>query len=479
MNDTSKALESITIVDGQVQCDDLNKLWLFARTVVQSGLVPYGIRSPEAALVTMIAGARMGLDPMASLANLAPINGVPKPYGDFLLHRLVNWSGYISRSEWWERGGETEGATVERLDFEPFGIEPGDDLSAFCEIKYREPNDDADAEPRSIKYRYHLGMAEHSGLFPATDKGGRPAPRAAWNKETGSMLRRRALARCAARAWPMVVGGFGSVEDSNEPVSTNADVIPDRSTVDLPTFTFDGSEEGEPSAESKARHVEEEAAEVTAEKLRAELAQQVKVMTTEQLHATLGVDVGNLRPATDGPGEPLGWNSDPVEVADDLLRRADVEPLKLDAETEPDPDFEVKEREVPDAVGETFGPEDELSQAPLPVSQEEAEEAVEAAGVAPARKVTASPEGEVMVSDAPPADERVDPNAEIEEASREKWMAAVTKLKEDLEVTQSEIEKVVAGVIRRDPSSGPEVTSSEWRQVAAVLSDGTWTDFLR
>ena len=82
------------------------------------------------------------------------------------------------------------------------------------------------------------------------------------------MLRRRALARCAARAWPMVTGGFGSVEDSNSPVSVNAEVAPDRTTVDVPTFTFDEAEEGEPSVESKARHAEERAVEEAAEAMR-------------------------------------------------------------------------------------------------------------------------------------------------------------------------------------------------------------------
>lgn len=63
----------------------LDDMWRFAQCLVKSGLAPKGLDKPEAALVALQAGAEIGLPPMASIQNIAVINGRPSLWGDAML----------------------------------------------------------------------------------------------------------------------------------------------------------------------------------------------------------------------------------------------------------------------------------------------------------------------------------------------------------------------------------------------------------
>lgn len=63
----------------------LEDYFRFAQYVIASGLAPKGIDTPAAALIVLQMGAEIGLTPMASLQNIASINGRPSVWGDAML----------------------------------------------------------------------------------------------------------------------------------------------------------------------------------------------------------------------------------------------------------------------------------------------------------------------------------------------------------------------------------------------------------
>lgn len=77
-----------------VQLASLDDAWRFSQYIIASGLAPRGLEKPEAILVAMQLGAELGLTPMASLQNIAVINGRPGIFGDAAL-ALVRASGLI------------------------------------------------------------------------------------------------------------------------------------------------------------------------------------------------------------------------------------------------------------------------------------------------------------------------------------------------------------------------------------------------
>ena len=74
-----------------------------AKIMASSGLMPKCIESPEAVFVAMQMGAELGLSPMASVQNIAVINGRPGIYGDAAL-AVVRASGLLEEFKEWSEG---------------------------------------------------------------------------------------------------------------------------------------------------------------------------------------------------------------------------------------------------------------------------------------------------------------------------------------------------------------------------------------
>ncbi len=68
--------------DKGVSLRSMEDAFLFAKAVLDSGMAPKGFTSPQAILVAIQFGAELGLTPMASLQNVAAINGRPTLWGD-------------------------------------------------------------------------------------------------------------------------------------------------------------------------------------------------------------------------------------------------------------------------------------------------------------------------------------------------------------------------------------------------------------
>ena len=75
-----------------LEIQSLDDIWRLAQAVAKSGFAPKGITSPEAIMVAVQMGLEVGLTPMASLQNIAVINGRPSIYGDAAL-AVVRASG--------------------------------------------------------------------------------------------------------------------------------------------------------------------------------------------------------------------------------------------------------------------------------------------------------------------------------------------------------------------------------------------------
>jgi len=74
-----------------------------AKIMAASGLMPKSIETPEAVFVAMQMGAEIGLSPMASVQNIAVINGRPGIYGDAAL-AIVRSSGLLEEFKEWSEG---------------------------------------------------------------------------------------------------------------------------------------------------------------------------------------------------------------------------------------------------------------------------------------------------------------------------------------------------------------------------------------
>lgn len=72
----------IAYEDRGVQLRSMEDAYRFAKYVIAARMAPKGFETPEAVLVAIQFGAEVGLGPMASLQNIALINGRPTLWGD-------------------------------------------------------------------------------------------------------------------------------------------------------------------------------------------------------------------------------------------------------------------------------------------------------------------------------------------------------------------------------------------------------------
>lgn len=72
----------MTFGDTGVQLTTVEQALVFSKAVIDSGLAPKNFTSPQAIMIVVQMGAEIGLPPMASIQNIAVINGKPGVYGD-------------------------------------------------------------------------------------------------------------------------------------------------------------------------------------------------------------------------------------------------------------------------------------------------------------------------------------------------------------------------------------------------------------
>jgi hypothetical protein len=156
-------------------------MWRFAKAVSASGLAPKGIETPEAILVALQMGAELGLTPMASLQNIAVINGRPSVWGDAML-------GICRGSGCFDEGAFSEG----------FEGQPGTDAwTAVCQVR-RAP------DGALVSRRFSVARAKKAGLW------GKTGP---WQTYPDRMLQMRARSWALRDTFSDILRGFLTTEE--------------------------------------------------------------------------------------------------------------------------------------------------------------------------------------------------------------------------------------------------------------------------
>ncbi len=124
-----------------VELRTFDDMFRFADMVIKSQLAPKGFENPAAVMVALQMGAELGLNPMASLQNIAVINGKPSVYGDCQL-AVVRASGLFDEQAFSER---IEGT--------------GDQMKAICTVR-RLPNGNPATNEFSIADARRAGLAD-------------------------------------------------------------------------------------------------------------------------------------------------------------------------------------------------------------------------------------------------------------------------------------------------------------------------------
>lgn len=160
--------------------------FIFAKAVINSGMAPKGFGSPEAVLVAIQFGAELGLTPMASLQNIALVNGRPTLWGDAV-------PGVCQ-------------ANLESYKDEPIGA---DESYGFRVTVVRKGRSDP------IVRTFTVAMAKKAGLW------GKQGP---WSQYPDRMLLMRARTFAFRDAFPDALRGIATVEEMRDHPETEKNV---------------------------------------------------------------------------------------------------------------------------------------------------------------------------------------------------------------------------------------------------------------
>jgi hypothetical protein len=184
-----------------IQPQNMDELYRFATAVSQSGLAPKGIETPQAIFVALEMGLEVGLPMMASLQNIAVINGRPTIWGDAQL-AIVRSTGQLETfEEWYEAGGK-------RLTRNPSTFT--DDTTAVCKLKR--------AGCEVWESAFSVADAKRANLW------GKAGP---WSQYPARMLRFRARSFGLRDQFGDALKGFRTTEEAqDDPVVTARNVTP-------------------------------------------------------------------------------------------------------------------------------------------------------------------------------------------------------------------------------------------------------------
>lgn len=181
--------------------ETMDDLYRFAVAVSKSGLAPKGIETPEAIFVALEMGLEVGLPLMASLQNIAVINGRPTIWGDAQL-AVVRGTGQLEvLEEWYEEKGK-------RLPRNPSTFT--DDTVAICRVKR--------AGYEAAETGFGVADAKRAGLW------GKQGP---WSQYPARMLRFRARSFALRDQFGDALRGQRTTEEvMDDPVQAAVNVTP-------------------------------------------------------------------------------------------------------------------------------------------------------------------------------------------------------------------------------------------------------------
>jgi len=111
----NNAIAKTTGMGFALQPNSIDEAFRMAEMLSSSQMVPKNYQGkPQDALVAMMMGSELGLNPIQSLANVAVINGKPAIYGDALLALVQNHPKYGDHEETFDETTMTATCTVWR-----------------------------------------------------------------------------------------------------------------------------------------------------------------------------------------------------------------------------------------------------------------------------------------------------------------------------------------------------------------------------
>lgn len=164
----------------------LDDMWRFAGLAFTSGLAPKGM-SREACMVAIQMGAECGLPPMASMQNIAVVNGRPSIWGDAQM-AICRASGAWNEAAHEEGWGGT-----------------GDEFHAYCQV--------ARVGGKPHRATFSVAEAKQAGLW------GKPGP---WQQYSKDMLMWRARSRALRAKFSDALRGFVCVEEARDFIDVEA-----------------------------------------------------------------------------------------------------------------------------------------------------------------------------------------------------------------------------------------------------------------
>lgn len=166
---------------GEVQIRDMAEGYVLAELLVRTGWAPKGTTA-EGAVVSIMAGAAVGLSPIQAVQNIASINGRPSLYGDGLM-AVCSASGKMADYR------------VERI-----GEGEGDKAGIRVTVKRTDRESETSAT-------FTVADAKRAGLW------GKSGP---WSQYPARMLLARARAYALRDAFADVLHGIGSAEEQHD-----------------------------------------------------------------------------------------------------------------------------------------------------------------------------------------------------------------------------------------------------------------------
>lgn len=171
-----------------IEVRQYDELVRFAQTVSESGLAPKGMEKPQAIFVAIQMGLELGLSPMASLQNVAVVNGRPTLWGDAQLAVCRGTGEMEIFEEWYEQGGQKSPRNP---------TEYKDDTAAVCRVKR--------SGGQIIEQAFSVADAKRAGLW------GKSGP---WTQYPFRMLRNRARSFALRDGFGDALRGFRSTEEA-------------------------------------------------------------------------------------------------------------------------------------------------------------------------------------------------------------------------------------------------------------------------
>lgn len=166
--------------DGALQMRTLGEAFCVARLLIASGFAPKGA-SVEGAVVSIMEGKRLGLDPLAAVQGIAAVNGRPTLWGDAMV-AVVKASGLVED---------------EKVEWVPSHKDP---QAVRYTVKRK-------GVPTPYVGEFSRLMAERAGLW------GKPGP---WKTNPDRMLLNRARTFALRDGFADVLKGMTSTEEARD-----------------------------------------------------------------------------------------------------------------------------------------------------------------------------------------------------------------------------------------------------------------------